>query len=330
MNEDNTSDDKISRSPQVVDNSPGHSNLWYIDTSTGSYLRVFEESNSEPSVNNTCANSNLSESVTIGGDVHYFESNSYDSVYNSHNAQELFQLSPMAPPLSINVIGNIEYVPLNTVSTIPCSDISVYETALEEGVLYQREESVIRHFGDWRSSDDNNSNIGQVKRSYNHFMPHHHSSNSQHSSLKYKSAVYTNLTPQTSVGIDHISVRHDNRMGEVATKCNAMGMGTMLPTSPIVYNSKGDYRFGDSSTERGPILLDVPNGRNELVMVAHSTQSIPKLYQIVVLHKESPGIALPPHIPLDLPKMNLTREVTSTDPGGSLRLCSETTVYGFC
>ena len=67
-------------------------------------------------------------------------------------------------------------------------------------------------------------------------------------------------------------------MGEVATKTNAMGMSIMLPTSPIVYSSKGDYRFGDSVTERGPILLDVPNGQNELVMVAHSIQSIPKLH----------------------------------------------------
>ena len=67
-------------------------------------------------------------------------------------------------------------------------------------------------------------------------------------------------------------------MREVATKTNAMGMGIMLPTSPIVYSSKGDYRFGDSLAERGPILLDIPNSRNELVMAAHSIQSIPKLY----------------------------------------------------
>ena len=64
-------------------------------------------------------------------------------------------------------------------------------------------------------------------------------------------------------------------------------------------------------TERGPIMLDVPNGRNELVMAAYSTQSIPKLYPIVGLRKELPGIALPPPIPLDLPKINLSRKVTS-------------------
>ena len=100
---------------------------------------MFKESNSELSVNNECANSNLSGSVSIGGDVHCFESESHDSVHSSNNAQESFQLSPMSPSLSMNVIGNIEYVPPNTIATISCSGISVYETALEENVLYQRQ-----------------------------------------------------------------------------------------------------------------------------------------------------------------------------------------------
>ena len=127
--------------------------------------------------------------------------------------------------------------------------------------------------------------------------------------LTQQSKIQTTVnTPQTSAGTGQGSLRHDNRMHEVATKTNAMGMGIMLPTSPIVYSSKGDYKFGDSLVERGPILLDVPNGRNKLVMAAHSTQSIPKLYPIVDLCKELPGIALPPPIPLDLPKMNLVEK----------------------
>ena len=91
------------------------------------------------------------------------------------------------------------------------------------------------------------------------------------------------------------------------------GMGFMLPKSPPMYTSKGDYLIDNSYSlaERGPILLDVPNGRNELIMAAYSTQSIPKLYPIVGLCKELPGIALPPPIPLDLPKINLKRKVTS-------------------
>ena len=103
---------------------------------------MFKESNSELSVNNECANSNLSGSVSIGGDVHCFESESHDSVHSSNNAQESFQRSPMSPSLSMNVIGSIVYIPPNTVSTIPCSGINVYDAALEEKVLYQRQESV--------------------------------------------------------------------------------------------------------------------------------------------------------------------------------------------
>ena len=38
-------------------------------------------------------------------------------------------------------------------------------------------------------------------------------------------------------------------------------------------------------------------------MAAHSTQSIPKLYPIVGLREELPGIALPSPIPLDLPEV---------------------------
>ena len=52
--------------------------------------------------------------------------------------------------------------------------------------------------------------------------------------------------------------------------------------------------------------------KNELVMAAYSTQSIPNLYQIVGLCKELPGIALPSPIPLDLPKLSQSRKITST------------------
>ena len=111
------------------------------------------------------------------------------------------------------------YLDPNTIATIPCSVISVYETALEGSILYQRQKSVLRHFDGWNNNDDK-SNNGQMKRTYNHFISHHHS----------------------------------------------------------------DY----------------------------SNQSNPKLYPIVDLCKELPGIALPPLIPLDLLKIILSRKVTST------------------
>ena len=96
-------------------------------------------------------------------------------------------------------------------------------------------------------------------------------------------------------------------------KTNSKGMNIVLSSSPAMYTSEScqDCLLGNIVTERGPILLDIPNGRNELVMAAYSTQSIPKLYPIVGLRKELPGIALPPPIPLDLPKINLSRKVTS-------------------
>ena len=153
--EDITGNDGISRTSQVVDNSPSHSSLWYVDTSTGNHLRVFEESDSESSVNNVCANSNMSQSVSIGSDGYCFESGSHDSFHNSTNAQESFQLLPMSPSLSINVIGNIKNVPPNAIATISCSGIAVYKTVMEGNVLYQRQESVLRYGRDSNCNMDN-------------------------------------------------------------------------------------------------------------------------------------------------------------------------------
>ena len=153
--EDIIGNDRISRTSQVVDNSLSHSNLWYVDTSTGNHSRVFEENDSESSVNNVCANSNLSASVSIGSDAYYFESGNHDSVQSSNNSQESFQLSPMSPSLSMNVIGNVEYIPPNTIATISCSGISGYETALVGNVLYQRQESVLRYGHDSNCNMDN-------------------------------------------------------------------------------------------------------------------------------------------------------------------------------
>ena len=85
-------------------------------------------------------------------------------------------------------------------------------------------------------------------------------------------------------------------------------------TLPSMLSSKGDHLISGNLAERGPNLLDIPNGhksRNELVIAAHSNLSIPKLYPIVGFRKEPPGIALPPPIPLDLPKIDLNKKVSS-------------------
>jgi len=90
-------------------------------------------------------------------------------------------------------------------------------------------------------------------------------------------------------------------------------LSTKSPGAGIYATTTTDLNLTDGYNERGPILLDIPNGRNELVMDAHSTQEVPKLYPIVGLRKEMPGIALPPPIPLYLPIIGgnkKTRNVT--------------------
>ena len=317
-------DDQLSI--QVVNDSIQYAHLC-VSTYSESHIQTFGKCSSEASVDTCVGYKNIG---------YYFEDESFNSVHRcassntlflnsnsiaefvSTTAEESFQhflARPCESP-SLCVLGQRIFSPSHTVSTTPCSGISIEETSQQENVLFAIEKQDYRGFGDGSSSssDDDNNN-GEDKRGiHSSFVTHHHSSNPLQSSTRYKSqstAVNTNLTPQTSAGTGHVSLRHDNRLREVATRTNAMGMGIMLPTSPIVSSSKGDYRFGDSLTERGPILLDVPNGRNELVMAAHLTQSIPKLYPIVGLRQELPGIALPPPIPLDLPKINLSRKITS-------------------
>ena len=98
-------------------------------------------------------------------------------------------------------------------------------------------------------------------------LSHHHSINPQHplqGSARYKSlstAVNTSLTPQTFDGTSYVSSKHPegNTREAVGTK-SSIGMGFMLPKSSSVYTNKLKYLIGDSLTERGPILIDVPTG----------------------------------------------------------------------
>ena len=318
-------DDKILMPVQVV-NTFHHSGL---------LLNVFEESSSEESVN-TCyvsestdrfndleseschsfyryASSNCSNSSTVSNSDYIME---YVSSSDATAFPESFQHFLMPPPLSVNVLIHRTYLPSHTISTIPCCGIRVDET-MQENVFFKRTESTVRGFGDGSDSSSDDDSGGQDKPGiHSSVVSHYHGYNNpqQHSlpnSPRYKSpltAVNTSLTLQTSANTSHISSKHPVGMREAVTM-NSMGMGTMFPKSTAMYTSKGEYLINDSLTERGPILLDIPNGRNELVMAAYSTQSIPKLYPIVGLRKELPGIALPPPIPLDLPKINVSRKL---------------------
>ena len=206
--------------------------------------------------------------------------------------------------------------PTHTISTISCSNISANETILQKSVLAKRKEDVERgtDFGGKTgdsssdSSDDDSNNNGDESRS----VTHHHISNHQNSLLSnqnYKSPSAASYTLQTPAGINHFSLKQGGtEVREVAVKPI---FDITLSKSLAGYRSKANHFISDDLKERGPILLDLPEGNNELVMAAYSTQSVPKLYPIVGLRKELPGIALPPPIPLDLPKLNLSKKVKS-------------------
>ena len=141
------------------------------------------------------------------------------------------------------------------------------------------------------SSDEDSNGRGMIGRGI------HSDYTSNNTSLP--AAANTTLVPQTSAtGL--IGSKYDGRMQQVKP---SMGMST-VHMAPDIYTSK----------EENLILSDYPNGCNELVMAAYSTQSIPKLYPIVGLRKDQklpPGIALPPPNHLDLPKMHPSKKVTS-------------------
>ena len=244
-----------------------------------------------------------------------FLSNSFSE--SSTNGQESFQhVGEPSTSFSLNVIGQRMYSPFHAVPTIPCSNLTINETVLQDGVLTKTQKDRIRGFDDGSSDSSSDEDNDEDKRGiHTSLVSHYHSHNpQQHSSPRYHSlsaAVNTNITPQTAAGTGLVGSKHAGKLREVATTKPFIGMGVTLPKSPAMYTSKGEYLISDSLNERGPILLDIPNGRNELVMAAYSTQSIPKLYPIIGLRKELPGIALPPPIPLDLPKLHPSKKVAS-------------------
>ena len=146
-------------------------------------------------------------------------------------------------------------------------------------------------------------------------VPYDHNSKLMPDTFTCKSlstTINTSLTPQPfAAGTGHVSSKQysEGKVREVATK-PTVGIAHHKP--PSVYTNYGNYLISDSPKERGPILLDVLDGQNELIMAAFSTQSIPKLYPIVGFRKELPGIALPPPIHLDLPKVKDLKNVCVT------------------
>ena len=123
----------------------------------------------------------------------------------------------------------------------------------------------------------------------------------QHSTYKASStSINIGQVPQISAGICCIS---SERHSESKTKGPPLQplINNIYPKTLPIYKQRS--LICDGLKEKGPILLDIPGRPNELVLDAFYTQSIPKLYPIVGLRKELPAIALPPPVPLDLPKL---------------------------
>ena len=177
------------------------------------------------------------------------------------------------------------------------------ELRVEEGVLVKRNEDVLRGFDDFgnqtdgssdsssENDDDDDNNKDMVLTS------HDYNSNPLLNHPTYKSQS-TSLT-----SADTSSRRHSEDKVNVSAIPSFINIVYPKATSSVC-TSKGSYLISDGSLkERGPIFLDIPNGPNELVMGGYCTQSIPKLLPIVGFRKELPDIAIPPPIPLDLPKL---------------------------
>ena len=224
------------------------------------------------------------------------------------SVEESYLLLPLR---SLNVLGQTSYVPSNTVPTISCSGTNNNETILEESVLVKRKEYVERgldapsnKISDSSSDDDSDDDNDEGSVVSSSLLSHHHhsyKSNFQHKSLT--TSVNTSLRSPARSG--HTHEGNTREAAPTAKSFTSMGIAFLKPSN--LYTNNGDYLINDSFIERGPILLDIPNGRNELVMAAYSTQSIPKLQPIVGFRKELPGIALPPPMLLDLPKINLSK-----------------------
>ena len=190
--------------------------------------------------------------------------NNVEFMSTSSNAQEPLQHIFVPPPMSLNILGITRY------STVLCNySTIVEESILQETVLLQRTDNLVRGFGDGSGSSGD-----EISSNENKIVYHHHSSNPQHplqNSSRYKlqsTAVNTSLTPQTFAGGSYINSKHpEGNTREAVGSKPSVGMNFMLPKSQSVYTNTGDYLIGDGLTERGPILIDIPTTQ----IAAHSS-----------------------------------------------------------
>ena len=197
---------------------------------------------------------------------------------------------------------------------------------MQESGPVSKNENVVRGFNDFEdktydssdssSEDDDDSDDDDDKSVVlNRLVLHdHHSNPPQHLTYKSLSAsVNAVRVPQASASCIS-SERHSEskRKGPPTQPL----LNNVYPNTLSVYKQKS---YNDGPKEKGPILLDIPGGPNELVIAAFSIQSIPKLYPIIGFRKELPAVAPPPPVPLDLPKLPGKRVKSYLkDPGHDL------------
>ena len=169
------------------------------DTTGNSCLDVFEESNSEASVD-TCCNDDLSESFN----PRVAKSESYNSVCRlASNSSTIFSsdntlfgsesLMDFLPHLSFYIVPTL---------TMLYRDISADETPLQKCISVKIKEGTARGFDDGNDGDDDSSE--DETGDHGNLLTHHHTFNPQHlpNSPRHKSllaTVNTSLMPQTSI-----------------------------------------------------------------------------------------------------------------------------------
>ena len=191
-----------------------------------------------------------------------------------------------------------EQVATPSISTVSCNN---KKTKLQQSVLKRKDVERESDDSDGRSKDDNSDNSADDDsddEEDQHSLPNN---------PRYRSSSTISHTQHTPAGTSHVTLKHGggSKTREATVKTNFDI--TLLKPSPRYANKRNDL-LGDSLNERGPILLDISDGNNELVIAAYSTQNVPKLYPIVGLRKEMPGVALPAPVHLDLPNLNLNKK----------------------
>ena len=135
MSKHNSTDDYKFSIPLQVANSCHQKDQAYFDTNWNNLHMFVEENNSETSVN-VCANSDLSESLSIIVSTSYFESESYNSVYRYVSSS-----SSSSSSSKISPTGQESFQSFQPFPTSACDDVSVDQIIMQQSIFPRKENS---------------------------------------------------------------------------------------------------------------------------------------------------------------------------------------------